>query len=86
MRDFKINLETGDVFIENGDFVIISDLEEIIQSYSNLLEQIAFKEEESDEGTIAEQLQLFKSKFAQNIERAKNATNKIQSLLSPLVQ
>jgi hypothetical protein len=41
-------------------------------------------EDSSDE--ISKLLQKFKAEFAQNIDRAKNATNKIQTLLTPLVQ
>ena len=64
-------------------------IEEIIQSYSALLEGIVFiqeNQEPSAQEQISQNLQEFKAKFAQNIERAKNATNKIQSLLTPLVQ
>ena len=69
-------------------------IEQIIQSYSTLLDGAVFGvninqdealgQEESRE--VSELLQAFKAEFAQNIERAKNATNKIQSLLTPLVQ
>ena len=87
-------------------------IEQIIQSYSVLLESAVFGKNnpinkllassklndsydsqstaaESDEDSshdISKLLQEFKAEFAQNIERAKNATNKIQSLLTPLVQ
>ena len=64
-------------------------IEEIIKSYSELLESIVFTQENKDDDSqesVSEQLQVFKAKFAQNIERAKNATNKIQTLLTPLVQ
>jgi hypothetical protein len=73
-------------------------IEQIIQSYSVLLESAVFgknnpmnqilpEEMQSDsQQDIAQLLQNFKTEFAQNIERAKNATNKIQSLLTPLVQ
>lgn len=32
MKDFKIDLTTGNLVIENGDFVMVEDEEEIIQS------------------------------------------------------
>jgi len=73
-------------------------IEQIIESYSVLLDSAVFgknnpmnqilpEEMQSDsQQDIAQLLQNFKTEFAQNIERAKNATNKIQSLLTPLVQ
>jgi hypothetical protein len=72
-------------------------IEQIIQSYSVLLEGAAFgnnnpmnqilpSEMQSESRDVSELLQEFKVEFAQNIERAKNATNKIQNLLTPLVQ
>lgn len=73
-------------------------IEQIIESYSILLDSAVFgknnpmnqilpEEMQSDsQQDIAQLLQNFKTEFAQNIERAKNATNKIQSLLTPLVQ
>lgn len=72
-------------------------IEQIIQSYSVLLESAVFGENNpmnqilpsefhSKSKDIAQLLQDFKAEFAQNIERAKNATNKIQNLLTPLVQ
>ncbi len=72
-------------------------IEQIIQSYSTLLDgavfgannpmnQILPSEMQSEPRDVADLLQAFKTEFAQNIERAKNATNKIQSLLTPLVQ
>jgi ElaB/YqjD/DUF883 family membrane-anchored ribosome-binding protein len=68
-------------------------IEQIVQSYSELLNDTVF----SAQGQIAEGQSLpsnesmtqllnnFKEKFAQNIERAKNATSKIQSLVESLV-
>ncbi len=77
-------------------------IEQIIQSYSELLNSTVFGESNPLEsiaesgklnedagslmGNMQPLLQEFKERFAQNIERARNATTKIQGLIAPLVQ
>ena len=68
-------------------------IEQIVQSYSELLNDAVFSAQgQISEGqslpsneSMTQLLNNFKEKFAQNIERAKNATSKIQYLVESLV-